>query len=83
MSAIDDVLPDPGHFVPFIPYATIFKLAPPGEKKRTTVFCISCGAEYPLHDLLTDELNTDQCPTCKTWALAYWKDKPHRECSYE
>ena len=74
-----DNLPDLPPPEPFIPYATIFKLEPPGEAARKTVRCLECHAPYLLSDLLEGELNNDQCPTCKTWALQYFKSKPHRK----
>jgi DNA-directed RNA polymerase subunit RPC12/RpoP len=63
---------------PFVPFATIFKLDPPGESPRNTVRCLSCGEQYPLTDLLEGELNDDQCPECGRWALDYWRDKIYR-----
>ena len=64
---------------PFVPYATIFTLDPPNENPRSMVRCLNCGVQYPLKDLQDGELNDDQCPSCKRWALDYWKDKPHRK----
>jgi hypothetical protein len=75
----DDILnalPPPEKFVP---YATMFKLEPPGEAARSVVRCLTCQAPYPLQDVLADELYVDQCPTCKTWAEDYWREKPHRK----
>lgn len=66
---------------PFVPFATIFKLGLPGETPRKTVQCLGCQAPYLLSDLLEGELNDDQCPACKTWARAYWKDRAHRKVS--
>ena len=63
---------------PFVPYATILKMALPGELARSTVACLNCNKEFPLKDILDDELNDDQCPACKMWALQYWANKPYR-----
>ena len=44
-----------------------------------TVVCVNCSSSYPLKDLLSGDLEEDQCPSCKMWSPQYWKDKPHQE----
>jgi hypothetical protein len=64
----------------FHPYVTMFKLHIKGRTvfKETTVSCVNCNANFPLQDLLTNELEEDQCPKCEVWARQYWADKPSR-----
>jgi hypothetical protein len=79
MRKVNKVLPDDLSDVvlpqsePFVPYATMFKLDPPGAEVRSFVHCVSCKARFPLNDILDGDLNDDQCPTCGRWALDYWK----------
>jgi hypothetical protein len=70
------------------PYRTMFKL--PALRKvhgfksivpfplpiRDSVFCVKCDTAFPLSDLLGRELEESQCPSCKTTAEEFWKDKP-------
>lgn len=62
----------------FLPYATMFKLS---EVDSSTVECVQCMAMYPLSDILTGELNEEDCPRCNTTAGMYWTDKPHQKLS--
>lgn len=62
---------------PFVEYATIFKIEP-NEAVEDYVYCVECLAMYPLADLLTGVVREDECPTCHTWAMDYYKNKPHR-----
>lgn len=73
-----------------LPYQTMFKL--PALRKvhgpraiipsplpiRDTVFCVKCDKAFPLPDLLKGELEESQCPSCKTTAEEFWRDKPSR-----
>ncbi len=59
----------------FKPYATMFKSS---HIDSTTVECVACQAMYPLSDLLSGELNEEDCPQCNTMASMYWFDKPHQ-----
>lgn len=60
--------------VPFVPYATMFKVSGPDSG---TVECVSCHAVFPLEDLMDGELEEDECPVCDTSAEEYWDDKDH------
>lgn len=74
---------------PFLPYNTLFKLPVLGHdpgwlatielsKSRDVVACLNCNAEFPLTDLLRDELRDDLCPACDCTADEYWRSRPHR-----
>lgn len=53
---------------------------PPGNR----VECVACQAEFPLHDLLSHELEElGPCPSCSVTAGRYWARKPHREVPTE
>jgi len=75
---------------PFVPYRTMFKLpalrkatglqaiSPSPLSIRSSVLCVECGAAFPLSDLLSGELEENQCPLCKTTAEEYWAGIPSR-----
>ncbi len=62
--------------IPFVPLATMFKL---GEPDSSTVECVKCKAMFPLSDILSGELEEDECPRCMTTVGMYWTGKPHRK----
>ncbi len=61
--------------LPFVPYATMFKLDGPDS---STVKCVACGTLFSLSDLLEGKLKEYQCPTCHKHTLKYWGNIPHR-----
>lgn len=61
---------------PFLPFPTMFKLSHPDS---STVECVACGAMFPLEDLLSGELEEDECPHCMENKSTYWARRPHRK----
>lgn len=59
----------------FIPYATMFKLLAVDSR---VVECVACGSLFPASDIIEGELEEDQCPHCKVWAMQWWMDRDHR-----
>jgi len=67
----------------FLPFATMFKLEEPGKSLAPRcVACVSCGAMYPLSDLLGGELNEDECPHCKVRATDFYCHQPHQRIEH-
>lgn len=63
----------------FVEYGTLFKLEHPSETTVCTlVYCLNCGAPFPLSDLMEGELEENVCPSCKMTAAEYFQGKPHR-----
>ncbi len=74
---MEQPLPPPA---PFVPLATMFKLVDPDS---SAVECVKCGTMFPLSDLLSGELEEDECPRCLTTSGMYWTGKPHRKVDEE
>lgn len=71
--------------VPFVPYATMFKLdtsspcAPAFEGARQLV-CVSCGNElsWDIYSIST-RMFDGRCPGCGIRAVDFYKDRHHRK----